>query len=53
VRSNGPSYQGDGIGRIGRHVSLLRSITTVIFSLRQASLATTSYAQPATYRRTL
>jgi hypothetical protein len=50
VRSNGPSYQGDGIGG---HVGLLRSISTVIFSLRQASLVTTSYAQPAIYRPTL
>ena len=44
------SYQGDGIGG---HVGLLRSISTAIFSLRQAPLATTSYAQPATYRPTL
>ena len=42
--------KGDGIGG---HVGLLHSISTIIFSLRQASLATTSYAQPATYRPTL
>ena len=42
--------KGDGIGG---HVSLLHSISTIIFSLRQASLATASYAQPATYRPTL